>query len=829
MNETNRFLMPDQPENESVSAGSKLPDSKFTSVPVSRMAEPIAALASVGLIGPPPRPGLLGIVEHFELVRRIGNGSMGIVFQARDIETGRSVALKILRPEFVTEPRVVERFLQEARRLQVLKHAHLVPVLEVRRLEKGMFFVMPFFETGSLAQQIKSGVSLASEEILRITEQVAEALCFAHRKGIIHRDIKPDNILLGKDGSVCLADFGLARTLFNDTLIDVERDQCEGTAPYMSPAVAAGEAEDTRCDIYALGAVMYEMLAGVAPYAGPTTNAIRDQILTGPPRPIHEINSAANTRLTQVAEWAMGREHRNRYANMADFLADLRLLQSGKPPRGPHSPTGLLRSLRFYSHSPQVHALAASVVVIGIFITVGALWPQVRLESVRILQPPQVKSWVSAELAEWDGLPGKELLVADQNDLLAFSGDGSLLKQWSCPEPTRDGLNLSLISRLGKSPFDEAFLTWAQGTNLSLSVVNCNSHELKRFHATGHPRNDDNNGTTSALIALKLVPPQQASDGRAKLIAALMTGYGNRPRSLCCFDFESTKLEWDRPVGPMLFSSEIVANNGGRMEALICESKAVNNGNVGPDGTDDGHAYVFAFSEKGDRLWHTELGGAGSEAFPLIEEFGAHLGTRIIAWVHNDEAIHGSGAPEIGRVVELTRQGAISEEVHLGACLKSCIVGDLAGRGTPQIVCTDCQGDLHVLDQRLHEVFKENLVAADRSKMGRFGRIDLRIIAATKLLPGRQKQLVLTSALVTENKRENPGRTSQAPDLQLTVNPKILVLDSGFAQIAEFPFHTKTNGWTFSWQVKTGDMDGDGVDEILSLSDRCEILKLRMR
>jgi len=165
---------------------------------------------------------------------------------------------------------------------------------------------------------------------------VAEGLNFAHRRGIIHRDLKPANILLGTEGKACLADFGLARTMFNDTIVDVERPQWEGTAPYMSPAVAAGDAEDTRCDIYAFGALLYEMLTGEPPYKGQSTKEIQKQILAGPPKLITAMNPRADQGLVTVAESAMARELRDRYANMADVLADLERIKNGKPPVGAH-------------------------------------------------------------------------------------------------------------------------------------------------------------------------------------------------------------------------------------------------------------------------------------------------------------------------------------------------------------------------------------------------------------------------------------------------------------------------------------------------------------
>jgi serine/threonine protein kinase/sugar lactone lactonase YvrE len=334
--------------------------------PVSVFAGPIAELVGHRLLSPPSRPGLLATLARYEILRVLGGGGMGVVLLARDGESGREVALKMVRPELVPNQQVVHRFVKEAGHLQKLKHPHVVPVLEVSDRPQGPYFVMPYYEQGSLAQRIKPGEGLASLVTLDIAMQVAEGLQFAHRRGIIHRDLKPANILLGAGGKTCLADFGLARTMFNDSIIDVERDQMEGTAPYMSPGVAAGNAEDTRCDIYAFGALLYEMLTGEPPYAGRSTQDIRKQILTGPPRPIRQRNPEADAGLTTVAEGAMARELRNRYADMTDVLADLEQIKLGRRPAGPH---GLVRRVR---HFPGTVWVAVGVVLA---LLLWMIWP----------------------------------------------------------------------------------------------------------------------------------------------------------------------------------------------------------------------------------------------------------------------------------------------------------------------------------------------------------------------------------------------------------------------------------------------------------------------
>jgi sugar lactone lactonase YvrE len=307
--------------------------SEFTA-PASAFVGPVGELIAQRMLSPPSRPGLLAVVDSFEILRVLGGGGMGIVLLARDSRTGRDAAVKLVKSGLVMNQEVVHRFLKEAGHLKKLRHTNIVPVDEISEKPEAPYFVMPYFEKGSLANRIKPGQPLAPETILDIATQVAEGLSFAHRSGIIHRDLKPANILVNANGTVCLADFGLARTLFNDTIVDVEGRQLEGTAPYMSPAVAAGDAEDTRCDIYSFGALLYEMLTGQPPYKGQSTKEILNKIIAGPPKPITSLNPSANRRLVTVAEQAMARELRDRYADMRDILKDLNRIKDGKEPHG---------------------------------------------------------------------------------------------------------------------------------------------------------------------------------------------------------------------------------------------------------------------------------------------------------------------------------------------------------------------------------------------------------------------------------------------------------------------------------------------------------------
>lgn len=336
-------------------------------LPASTFAGGLADLVRSHALAPPTRPGIAATLDRFEIVRVLGVGGMGLVLLARDPHTSGLVALKLIKPELRDQPHAVHRFLVEVRHMQRLDHSHVLKVREVCERADGPYFVMPYLERGSLARLLKPGEPLEAPVIVRLASQVAAALHHAHRKGIIHRDLKPANVLLDEQGNAFLGDFGLARTLFNDSLVDAAREeQCEGTAPYMSPAVAAGQVEDTRCDIYSFGAMLYEMLTGRLPYEGRSAQQLRLRILAGPPRPVRELNPKAPADLTRICEGAMARELRDRYATMADVLADLERIERGRPVLGPrHSghPAAIFRRI---VHTGRPVAMAAGLVVLGV-------------------------------------------------------------------------------------------------------------------------------------------------------------------------------------------------------------------------------------------------------------------------------------------------------------------------------------------------------------------------------------------------------------------------------------------------------------------------------
>lgn len=227
-----------------------------------------------------PDPWIGRTVAHYEISNRIGGGGMGVIYRARDVRLGRTVALKFIAPEIRRDPEAQRRFLHEARAASALDHPNICTIHEVAETDDGrLYIVMAAYDGETLRERLRRG-PMPEREALDFGEQIARALAAAHQRGIVHRDVKPDNIFVTRDGVVKLLDFGLARTA--DSRMSGP-DAVEGTVAYMSPEQATGQRADQRSDIWALGVILFEMLAGVRPFAADDPRVVIDLILTREP------------------------------------------------------------------------------------------------------------------------------------------------------------------------------------------------------------------------------------------------------------------------------------------------------------------------------------------------------------------------------------------------------------------------------------------------------------------------------------------------------------------------------------------------------------------
>src|SRR5687767_4501876 len=213
------------------------------------------------------------LADRYRIERELGQGGMATVYLAEDLKHKRKVALKVLKPELAAVLGA-ERFVQEITTTASLQHPHILPLFDSGTADGFLFYVMPYIQGETIREKLNRETQFSVEDAVRIAAEVADALDYAHRHGVIHRDIKPENILLS-DGHARVADFGVARAVeaaggeaLTGTGLAV------GTVTYMSPEQSAAAAVDGRSDIYSLGAVLYEMLAGEPPFGGPTPQAV---------------------------------------------------------------------------------------------------------------------------------------------------------------------------------------------------------------------------------------------------------------------------------------------------------------------------------------------------------------------------------------------------------------------------------------------------------------------------------------------------------------------------------------------------------------------------
>ncbi|NOT63445.1 MAG: protein kinase [Acidobacteria bacterium] len=368
---------------------------------------PAAALAAEALAQQPAwdaltAPSWVGQrLGHYEMLALLGAGGMGEVYLAQDVQLGRKVALKLLPARFTVEVERVRRFEREARTVSALNHPNILTIYEIGTLatEAGeTHFIATEFIDGQTLRERLHGGRLELNEALDLTLQIVGALSVAHAANIIHRDIKPENVMVRRDGLVKVLDFGLAKLNeapvlpANSSVSTLEKLSTEpgavmGTVAYMSPEQARGQKADARSDLFSLGVLLFEMLAGQRPFAGATTSDVIAAVLTAEPPPLRQPCAAASAELEQIIGKCLSKEREARYQSAEELIVALKALQSGSQVEGTATSRQLeTAKARFASWRwPAIAGLAAVLMAGLVWFLVWRRVPPDQIKSLAVL------------------------------------------------------------------------------------------------------------------------------------------------------------------------------------------------------------------------------------------------------------------------------------------------------------------------------------------------------------------------------------------------------------------------------------------------------------
>ena len=249
----------------------------------------------------------------------IGVGGMANVYKGRDVRTGNQIAVKVLKEEFLDNEELVRRFKNESKAISILNHPNIVKVYDVSVTDQLQYIVMEYIDGITLKEYLKQrNGALTWKEVVHFATQVLSALDHAHSKGIVHRDVKPQNIMLQADGSIKMMDFGIAR--FSRAQSQTVSDKAIGSVHYISPEQAKGDHTDARTDIYSVGVMMYEMLSGKLPFDGTGAVSIAIMQISEKPKPLAEVAPNIPVGLRQITEKAMEKDPADRYQSAQEML-----------------------------------------------------------------------------------------------------------------------------------------------------------------------------------------------------------------------------------------------------------------------------------------------------------------------------------------------------------------------------------------------------------------------------------------------------------------------------------------------------------------------------
>ncbi len=279
-------------------------------------------------------------IPGYKVLGKLGAGAMATVFKAKQLSLDRMVAIKVLPRKFSSNPQFIERFYAEGRAAAQLNHPNIVQAYDVGKAGDYHYFVMEYVEGRTVFDDIVKHKRFAEAEAIDIAIQTAEALMHAHERGLIHRDVKPKNIMISSEGIAKLADMGLARAISDKEMAEAEQGKAFGTPYYISPEQIRGEIKiGPPADIYSLGATLYHMVTGNVPFDGKNPTAVMHKHLKAELVPPDHVNPKLSAGISEVIEMMMAKGPKDRYQSCKDLLVDLRAVRKGEQPPIAHRDT----------------------------------------------------------------------------------------------------------------------------------------------------------------------------------------------------------------------------------------------------------------------------------------------------------------------------------------------------------------------------------------------------------------------------------------------------------------------------------------------------------
>jgi serine/threonine protein kinase len=355
--------------------------------------------------------------HEFKVGTLLGEGGFAAVFRVRDKALRREVAVKVIDLGLTPSPELAERFVREARTVAQLEHEHIVPIYKVGGYRNEvLYIVMQYVDGWSLRQLLDKRKRLPIDDAVKIARQVAAALGYAHREQVVHRDVKPDNILLDASGRVLVTDFGISKAAEAASGAQLTTEgMVVGTPQYMSPEQATGDKIGTRSDIYSLGIVLYQMLAGSVPFDGESVQSILMKQATGDPTPLRQLRPEVSAELTAVIDRMLAKDPGERFGTAAVLDAALAAAAPGAAPdRGETRPS-----------VPKVAVAAKSGVRAGIALSLGLSAVMAGVVSWMMLgNPPKMNMRAPVSDSLNTALRRRGILAQDDTAVFAFRPAG---------------------------------------------------------------------------------------------------------------------------------------------------------------------------------------------------------------------------------------------------------------------------------------------------------------------------------------------------------------------------------------------------------------------